>query len=202
MKSGGSITHLIQKLEIRDDAAAHAIWDLYFQRLVALARVRMGCAGRRVKNEEDVALSVLDTFCRGLEGGHFPNLRGRDSFWNLLVVLTVRKAQRVVRDEHRQKRLPNQSGVKVLAQADMPAGEEERDLLANVVGREFDPAFAAQLDEECNRLLDMLGDDTLRLIARWKMERDTNAEIARKLDCVERTVERKVKNIQLLWEKA
>ena len=45
--------------------------------------------------------------------------------------------------------------------------------------------------EECNQKLALLGNDTLRSIARWKVEGDTNAEIAVKLDCLERTVERK-----------
>lgn len=202
MKSGGSVTHLIQQLEMRDEAAASALWERYFRRLVGLARLRMGGAGRRVKNEEDVALSVLDTFCRGLEGGRFPNLQGRDNLWKLLVVLTVRKAQGVVREENRQKRRPKQSGVHVLAQADVPAGEEERDWLNEVVGREPEPAFVAQMTEEFNRLLDLLDNDTLRSIARLKMEGDTNAEIGLKLGCVERTVERKLEHIRKGWEKA
>ncbi len=202
MNSSGSVTHLIQKLEGRDDAAAHAIWKLYFKRLVGLPAQNLGCAGRGVKDEEDVALSVMDTFCRGLEGGHFPNLKGRDSFWNLLVTLTVRKAQRAIRDEHRQKRSPKQAGVKVLRQADLPAGEEERVLLSNLAGREFDPAFAAQLEEECSRLVKLLDNDTLRAIASLKMAGYTNAEIGVKLGCVERTVKRKLEKMRELWENA
>jgi len=71
-----------------------------------------------------------------------------------------------------------------------------------VVGREPSPEFAAQVAEECNRMLDLLGDDTLRWIARWKMEGDTHAEVAVKLGCLERTVERKLRTIRDRWEKA
>jgi DNA-directed RNA polymerase specialized sigma24 family protein len=55
--------------------------------------------------------------------------------------------------------------------------------------------------EECNRMLDLLGDDTSRAIARWKMEGDTNAEIAVKIGCLERTVERQLRAIRARWEK-
>ena len=49
-------------------------------------------------------------------------------------------------------------------------------------------------------MLDILGDEDLRGIARWKMEGHTNGEIAGKLGCLERTVERKLRVIRGLWE--
>jgi DNA-directed RNA polymerase specialized sigma24 family protein len=198
MTSSGSVTHWIQLLQAGEDSAARAIWERYFRRLVGLARAKLGGAARRAADEEDVALSVLDSFCRRLEEGRFPNLKDRDNLWKVLVVLTARKALRLVQHERRLKR----GGGKVLAEADVPAGAEERALLDDVVGREPSPAFAAQVAEECNRMLDLLGDDTLRSIARWKMEGDTNAEIAVKRGCLPRTVERKLQRIREIWEKA
>ena len=53
--------------------------------------------------------------------------------------------------------------------------------------------------EECRRLLELLGDATLRSVAVWKMEGYTNAEIADKLGCVAVTVERKLQLIRSLW---
>ena len=159
------------------------------------------CAGTRcgAADEEDVALSVFDSFCRGLEEGRFPNLQDRDNLWKVLVVLTARKALRLVQYERRQKR----GGGKVLAEADLsPVGENERALLDGIVGREPSPEFAAQVAEECNQKLALLGNDTLRSIARWKVEGDTNAEIAVKLDCLERTVEQQLRTIRDRWEKA
>jgi DNA-directed RNA polymerase specialized sigma24 family protein len=196
MSSSGSVTHWIQLLQAGEDDAARAIWERYFKRLVGLARTKLGGAPRHIADEEDVALSVLDSFCRRLEDGHFPNLKDRDSLWKLLVVLTARKAMRLVQHERRLKR----GGGKVLAEADMPVREAQRALLDDVVGHEPSPAFAAQVAEECGRLLELLGDDTLRSIACWKMEGDTNAEIAVKLGCVTHTVERKLRIIRERWE--
>jgi DNA-directed RNA polymerase specialized sigma24 family protein len=55
--------------------------------------------------------------------------------------------------------------------------------------------------EECERLLCSLEDAGLRSVAVWKMEGYTNAEIAAKLDCGLRSVERKLRLIRSTWER-
>ena len=71
---------------------------------------------------------------------------------------------------------------------------------AQIIGKEPTPEFAAQVAEECQRLLDGLGDDELRMLALWKMEGYTNAEIAAKLGRSQPTVERKLRLIRSRWE--
>ncbi len=123
MSSDGSVTHWIQLLQAGDDSAVREIWERYFRRLVGLAREKLRRTRCGAADEEDVALSVFDSFCRGLEEGRFPNLQDRDNLWKVLVVLTARKALRLVQYERRQKR----GGGKVLAEADLsPVGENER----------------------------------------------------------------------------
>jgi DNA-directed RNA polymerase specialized sigma24 family protein len=188
----------MQLLQTGDDDAARGIWERYCPRLVGLAREKLRGANRRVADEEDVALSVFDSFCRGLEQGRFPNLDGRDNLWKLLVVLTARKALRLIHHECRQKR----GGGNVLSEADLsPGGPDDGAALDRVVGREPTPEFAAQVAEECGRLLDRLGDGELRSVACWKMEGHTNSEIAAKLGCMERTVERKLVQIRERWSR-
>jgi hypothetical protein len=103
----------------------------------------------------------------------------------------------LVQHEKRQKR----GGGNVVTEADLaPGSAEEGAALDRLIGREPSPEFAAQVAEECGRLLDILGDEDLRGIARWKMEGHTNGEIAGKLGCLERTVERKLRVIRGLWE--
>ena len=64
-----SITRCIDMLKRGDRAAAEALWDSYIHRLVALARARLGGMPRRAADEEDVALSAFDSFCRRAECG-------------------------------------------------------------------------------------------------------------------------------------
>jgi DNA-directed RNA polymerase specialized sigma24 family protein len=189
MASDGSVTHLIGRLKGGDRDAAQSLWEAYFGRLVGLARGRLRGASRRVADEEDVALSAFDSFYRRAERGQFPRLEDRDDLWQLLFVLTVRKAINLLQFQGRKSR----SG-RVQSLDDLEGlGAEE------IVGHEPSPELAAQMTEECQSLLDKLDDLTLRAVAIWKMEGYTNREIANKLDCVEQTVERKLRSIRRIW---
>jgi hypothetical protein len=84
MTSAGSVTHWLQLLKAGDQAAAPPLWEGYFRRLVGLARQRLPGIPRRAADEEDVALSAFDSFCRGAERGQFPRLNDRDDLWQLL----------------------------------------------------------------------------------------------------------------------
>lgn len=187
MPSEGSITRWIDQLQAGDLAAAQPLWERYFHLLVELAHRKLG-AKPRGADEEDVALSAFDSFCRGLQGGRFPDLGDRDNLWKLLVVLTARKACHLLRDEHRLKRGGGQS-----------AGTPRE--LEQLLSPEPSPEFAAELAENCQRLLGLLGDAELRAVALRKMEGYTTEEIAGQLNCAPRTVERKLRLIRGLWEK-
>ena len=71
--------------------------------------------------------------------------------------------------------------------------------MSELIGREPDPQVTLQIAEECQHLLDGISDTILRAIALWKMEGFTTEEIAAKLGCTTRTVERKLQLIRRLW---
>jgi len=196
MASKGSITGCIDKLKAGDRAAAQQLWERYFQQLLRLARKHLRRKRPRGADEEDVALSAFDSFCRGAEEGRFPRLDDRVNLWRLLVVITARKASHLLRDEGRQKR-----GGKGLPQPG-PTGFMDADAcLEQLMSREPAPELAAQVAEEYRRILDKLGDRTLQALVCWKMQGYTNEEIAQKLDCTTRSVYRKLCIIRDLWEK-
>src|SRR5262249_42971590 len=92
MSSAGDVTLWLEQLQQGDRAAAQPLWERYFRRLVGLARAKLRQVKRRVADEEDVALSAFDSFCRSAEQGRFPRLGDRDDLWQVLVVITSRKA--------------------------------------------------------------------------------------------------------------
>jgi DNA-directed RNA polymerase specialized sigma24 family protein len=194
MSLEGSVSYWIARLQAGDRAAAAPLWERYFRRLVELARAQLRAVPRRAADEEDVALSAFDSFCQGAEGGRFPDLLDRDSLWRLLVVLTARKASHFKRDAARRKR-GGRAGPGQL----MRSGSEDVDL-EQLICREPTPEFAAQVAEECRRLLDRLGDHELQAVALWKMEGYTNDEIAGRLACGLRSVGRKLRVIRGIWE--
>jgi DNA-directed RNA polymerase specialized sigma24 family protein len=164
--------------------------------LVGLARQRLRGTARQVADEEDVALSAFDSFCRAAEQGRFADLADRDSLWRLLVVMTARKASQVRRHEGRQKR-----GGALQPAGEMTGEGEEESLLGQLLSREPTPEVAAQMREECARLLGRLGDDELRQVALLRMEGSTVEEVAARLGCVARSVKRKLHLIRTIWEK-
>ena len=190
MTSDGSITRLIGRLKAGDRGTSQRLWEAYFGRLVGLAHARLRTAARGGADAEDVALSVFDSFFRRAELGQFPRLHDRDDLWRLLFVLTVRKAVNLAHHEGRQSR----GGGRVRSLSDL-----EGLGAAEPADAEPSPELAAQMAEECRRLLGRLGNPTLHAVAVWKMEGYTNREIAAKLDCVEQTVERKLRAIRRAW---
>jgi DNA-directed RNA polymerase specialized sigma24 family protein len=197
MSTAGSVTYWIGQLKAGERAAVQKLWEGYFRRLVGLARARLRSAPRQAADEEDVALSAFDSFCLAAEQGRFPRLEDRDDLWQVLVVLTVRKAANLAKHETRQKR----GGGRVRHASALPGGEDSGDgaLFANLIGHEPDPGLVVQVAEECRRLLDRLGDPELRAVALAKMEGHTNDEIAATLGRSTGTVERKLQLIRAIW---
>jgi DNA-directed RNA polymerase specialized sigma24 family protein len=194
MSSLGSVTNWIHQFQAGDQAAFQKVWERYFRRLVGLARKRLRGAPRGGADEEDVALSAFDSFFRRAREGRFPQLVDRHDLWQLLVLIAARKASNLAKYERRRP---------VLRASALPGGDgrENGSFFAAVIGREPEPALAAQVVEEYERLLEQLGDDNLRSVAVWKLEGYTNEEIAAKLGRSVAAVERKLSRIRLLWEK-
>lgn len=191
--SVGSITQYIGGLREGDNIATQEVWNRYFRRLIGLARNRLRDAPKRMADEEDVVVSAFESFYRGVEDGKFPKLNDREDLWQVLVMITARKAVNQLKHEFRQKR--GAGKVKQLdgSPDDSNAGYRE------VIGDEPTPSFAMAVAEQCDELLDQLQDETLQNVAVWKMQGDTNDQIAERLGCKTRTVERKLKMIRELW---
>jgi RNA polymerase sigma factor (sigma-70 family) len=197
MSSEGSVTRWVTALKGGDLAAAQPLWERYHRRLVGLAREKLRAARRRASDEEDVVQNAFHSFFHGVARGRFPQLEDRDNLWRLLVVITARKALDQLAHEHSQR----QGGGTLQGESRISSRESGWDEAAieQVVGEEPTPEFAAQVAEQYHRLLELLGDETLRRVAVWKMEGLTNDEVAERLDCSRRTVARKLETIRIIW---
>jgi hypothetical protein len=190
------ITHWIGLLKAGDAAAAQPLWERYFARLVELARARLAGARRRVADEEDVALSAFDSFCRGALAGRFPRLNDSTDLWKLLVVSTARKAADLRAHDKARKR----GAVRGESALLMPGDDSEaKRSIEEVIGAEPTPELAAQVAEQYGMLLDTLADDRQR-IAVWKMEGCTSEEIAARRGCSLCSDQRKLELIRCTWK--
>jgi RNA polymerase sigma factor (sigma-70 family) len=196
VSSEGSVTKHVRLLKKGDQSAARPLWQRYFPWLVRLARRKLRSTPNAVADEEDVALDAFARFCRRAEEGRLPEIRTRDDLWRLLVTMTVRMAIDEVRRQHRQKR----GGATRAAEDGLPAAALSSEaLVSDVASREAPPDFILEVAEECERLLDGLKEDDLKVIAVWKSEGCTNEEVAARLGVVLRTVERKLHVIRERW---
>jgi DNA-directed RNA polymerase specialized sigma24 family protein len=192
-----NITQWIGGLKAGDQEAARKLWEGYFHKLVCLVKRKLPAQARRAFDEEDVALSAFKSFCFGVAEKRFPDLNDRGNLWAILVVIATRKAQAYVETQNRQKRGGGQVRGDSVFLGEGPAGE-----LAGfdaLVGKEPTPAFLAQAVEVCERLLDALGDESLRTIAVLKMQGFSLDEIAAHTGCTKRAVERRLEIIRRTW---
>lgn len=198
MPSGSSFHEWIEGLKQGDKSATDKLWSEYVQRLVELARQKLGSSPRRAADEEDVAVQAFTGFCQGVKEGRFAKLDDADDLWQVLIMLTERKAI----DQRRHERAVKRGGgtVRGGSAVQQKPTEESRsrgwDQFASV---EPTPEFAASAAEEFGRLLKLLGDPELRSVAIDKMQGFENEEIAAKRDLSLRTVERRLQLIRRIW---
>jgi DNA-directed RNA polymerase specialized sigma24 family protein len=197
MSPEGSVSRWLEGLKDGDDAAVALLWERYCDRLVRLARQKLRNTGRRVADEEDVALSAFYSLCLGARGGCFPALADRDGLWGLLVFITAQKAADWIAYARRKKR----GGGKVRGESAFPGGPgaSHEGGIDRVLSQSPGPATLNVWAEEYGRLLDRLGDETLRQVAELKVQGHTVEEIAERLGLARRTVHRKINLIRKIW---
>jgi RNA polymerase sigma-70 factor (ECF subfamily) len=155
----------------------------YSGRLLAFARRQLPARVRSRVDPEDVVQSVYRSFFRRLNEGLFAFQESHD-VWRLLAAMTFRKAHNATKFHLRERR-------------DV---RRERPMLADP---DFGPSAEAQpglgdLDAlvEClEELLNALPETRREILVR-RLEGESVAEIARRLDCSRQTVYRVLEHVQ------
>ena len=94
---------LLERWQQGDEQAAADIFDRYVNRLIALARSKLGDRLRRRVDAEDVVQSVYRSFFRRAAEGAYQLDEG-DNLWRLLATITVNKLRKRHRHHTAQKR--------------------------------------------------------------------------------------------------
>jgi RNA polymerase sigma factor (sigma-70 family) len=177
-----SVTRLIRATQQGRESAVAPLLAVYFDRLVQLARKRLQNLPGMANYDEDLALRSFYSVYRRVGDKERPlQLTDRDDLWRLLATRTISRAIDLIR-RHKP--------------GEVPGHFDPEQLLA----REPTPDEVVATADECRRLLDLLDEPELQQIALWKVEGQTNDEIAARLNCVPRTVERKLRRIRALWK--
>ena len=182
MASCGSITNWLRGIRAGDQAAGRALYDRYYQQAVEVAVRRLRGKRLALADGEDVAHVALASLLQGAVAGKFARLADRNDLWQLLVVLTVRKAVNAIHHDRRQKRDGRRTVSNVESLDELKSSEPSPDF-----------------DEYFQHLLDRLPTDNVRAVALLRFHGYSNAEIAAELQIALRSVERMRHLIRSIW---
>lgn len=185
MSNSKNVSHWIELVKTGNSVAANHIWQHYFERLVRSIRGRLYGLNRAASDEEDIVLSVFDSFYDAAEKGRFPDLSDRDDLWRLLLRMSARK---VIDKRRREDRKRRGGGVNIHSLDHAPDDQS----IIEAIGHEPSPEMALMMQEAVERFFSQLGVGQLRDLAGAKLEGYSNAELASQFGCSERTIERRL----------
>jgi DNA-directed RNA polymerase specialized sigma24 family protein len=189
MVETGSVTECMNDLanggsSVRDNAALK-LWEHFFSDLMCYAskRLRAANAARGWADGEDAAERAFTKVCLGIERGQL-KLGNRVDLSKVLHTATTREVLTLLQNA---KRHASQT-IDMSSLINIP----DPDLTAEILV----PAY-----EACQRLLNLLENNSLRQVALWKLAGHTNEEIRLKLGCSVVTVERALAGIRETWRR-
>ena len=83
MPMTGDITRWLHEFSHGDNRAAQGIFLHYFGQLTRVARRHLDTMPRRAVDEEDIALSAMESFFRGIPAGKYAQLENRGDIRSL-----------------------------------------------------------------------------------------------------------------------
>lgn len=194
--SDSQITPLFRRVQNgRDEDAIEKLWNAYYERLLGVSRRYFGELPKRIADEEDVALSAMNSFFDAAENGRLNAVQNRDELWRILITITLRKANR-----HKERVMSQKRGGGGIARGEsgfFHGTDRDPDTMGDIP----DGRIATDVIDECRELIGLLPESTLRNIAVQRLAGSTVEEIATDLGVASSTVKRKIRRIRGLWSK-
>ena len=188
------VTLWLTQLRDDDEAAATNLWNHFVDRIRGVARKKLNLESRRVYDDEDVAQSAFYSICAGVSSGRFPDLNDRNGLWQLIMVVTSRKVwfrhrydRRDCRDIYRNSSdcfLTDSNSIAILP------------ISGHALSREPTAEFTAEFLETYQNLIENLNDPALEQVVALRIEGYTDKEIASRLKCSRRTVQRRLEIVR------
>jgi RNA polymerase sigma factor (sigma-70 family) len=201
MSSLGSVSVWIRQLHGGEEAALGQLHARYWPYLVGLANRKLGGTPRRAIDEEDVAQQAFWRFYQSLRSGRLPQLTNRHQLLALLSHITACQAVNQIKHELGvQKR----GGGRIQGESVLDGGTAPGDSPARGLEQVEAPGPSPEeriLLDDCYQQYMRSLPDHLRDFAELYLAGLTYQEIADRLDCAERTVDRKMALILRHWRR-
>jgi RNA polymerase sigma-70 factor (ECF subfamily) len=176
---------LITRYKAGSQSAAGELFDRYCEKLMRLARRRIGQRMASRVDPEDVIQSAFRTFFVRVRNDEF-TFDGEDDLFKLLVRLTVNKALRQIAHHRAAKRDPHREAGQ---------GTDSTDHLAGVMAHEQAPDVEVAVLDEFERFLGQFPEFERRVLE-LKLQGNTTMEIAESLGSYDRKIRRVLERIE------
>jgi RNA polymerase sigma-70 factor (ECF subfamily) len=172
---------LVQRARQGDATAEAALFERYVSRLLQLSQARISSKlGRRVDGE-DIVQSVYRSFFVHLREGRF-DFQASGDLWRLLAAMAIRKVNRQVQRHSAEKRaMRTEESVAERPDATRLSPEE--------IARDPPPEVVVELVDELEHLFSTRPPEHRRIVE-LRLQGHSIPEIARTVNCSERTVHR------------
>ena len=197
------LLEMIRSSDTQERLNAEAgLWEQFIPNVRHLARKRMPVGGLPIADDEDVAISVFRIFLDGIKNGRFEATRSKGQAQALLNRLTVDKTIDLIRFHQAKCRCP-----RISRPHERDENDNRQESIAFVQSMPDDVVDTKQRTalsemewrDDASRMINSLSEATLKTIVVMKFLGHSNDEIASKLGCVTRTVERKLNVIRRIW---
>jgi RNA polymerase sigma factor (sigma-70 family) len=176
---------LIAAFKAGSETAASELFDRYCEKLMRLARRRIGQRMNTRVDPEDVIQSAFRTFFVHVRNDDF-HFEGEDDLFKLLVRLTVNKALRQIAHHRAAKRDPGKEAAQ---------GSTDSDILANLSAHDPSPEVEVAVLDELEQFLGRLPAFD-RKVLELKLHGHSTVEIAEALGSYDRKIRRVLERIE------
>jgi RNA polymerase sigma factor (sigma-70 family) len=178
---------LIAEYKAGSESAARELFDKYCERLMRLAKKRIGQRMTSRVDPEDIIQSAFRTFFVRVRNEQF-SFHEEDDMFKLLVRLTVHKALRQIAHHRAAKRNPEQ---------EVGQASDAQEMLQQLCAEQPTPEVEVALIEEFEKFLGQLP-QVDREVLQLKLQGYTTVEIAEKIGSYDRKVRRVLERIEAL----
>jgi RNA polymerase sigma factor (sigma-70 family) len=176
---------LIAAFKAGSETAARDLFDRYCEKLMRLARRRIGQRMNTRVDPEDVIQSAFRTFFVHVKNDEF-SFEGEDDLFKLLVRLTVNKALRQIAHHRAAKRDPGK---------EVMQGSNDADVMNNLSAHDPSPEVEVAVLDELERFLSQLPDFD-RKVLEMKLQGHSSTDIAEALGSYDRKIRRVLERIE------
>jgi DNA-directed RNA polymerase specialized sigma24 family protein len=164
--------------------------------MAGLARKALAALPNCGVDAEDAAQGAFVSFWRALDGGRGFEFANRNDLWKLLGIMTTRKARKMARRQLAKKR----GGGRIRLETDLRGAATEQMPVDSPLDSGSAEIRPAEFDLCCEEMLLAL-DDEHRTTAILRLQGYSSQEIASRLNCSPRSIQRKLQVIRGAWER-